>query len=60
VESFRAGFEGFVEDLLAATLDVPGGAVVDGRRGVQSDAGMAVGVVVVGEEDVAEAAGFVQ
>ena len=41
-------------------LDVPGGAVVDGRRGVQPDAGMAVGVVVVGEEDVAEAAGLVQ
>ena len=34
--------EGVVEDLLAAGLDGPGGAVVDGGGGVQADSGMAV------------------
>ena len=47
--------EGVVEDLLAAGLDGPGGAVVDGGGGVQADSGMAVLSVVVGEEGAAEA-----
>ena len=38
----------------------PGGAVVDGGGGVQPDPGMAVLVVVVGEEQVAECACVVQ
>ena len=54
------GGEGVVEDLLAAGLYGPGGAVVDRGRGVQADPGMAVLVVVVGEEDVAECACVVQ
>jgi hypothetical protein len=55
-EAFRAGGVGVVEDLLAAGLDRPGGAVVDRGGGVQPDPGMPVLVVVVGEEDVAERA----
>ena len=41
-EAFGAGGVGVVEDLLAAGLDRPGGAVVYGCRGVQPDPGMAV------------------
>ena len=52
--------EGVVEDLLAAGLDGPGGAVVDGGGGVQADSGMAVLSVVVGEEGAAEHACVVQ
>jgi hypothetical protein len=46
--SVRAGGIGVVEDLLAAGLDRPGGAVVNRCRGVQPDPGMAVVVVVPG------------
>ena len=55
-EPVGPGGEGAVEDELAAGLDGPGGAVVDRGRGVQADPGMAVLVVVVGEEQVAECA----
>jgi hypothetical protein len=46
--------------LLAAGADFPPGAVVDGLGGVQADSGMAVPGVVVGEEKVAELAGFAE
>src|SRR5690349_24584832 len=49
-----------VEDLLAAALDRPGGAVVHRGGGMQPDPGMAVPGVVVGEENVAERAGVLQ
>jgi hypothetical protein len=56
-EPVGAGGEGGVEDLLAAGLDMPGGAVVDRGWRVEADPGMAVLGVVVGEEDAAECAG---
>ena len=59
-EPVGPGGEGAVEDELAAGLDGPGGAVVDRGRGVQADPGMAVLVVVVGEEQVAECACVLQ
>ena len=54
------GGAGVVEDLLAAGLDGPGAPVVHGCGGVQPDPGMAVVVIVIGEEDVAECACFVE
>src|SRR6266852_6153331 len=59
-EPARAGGEGVVENLLAARLDGPGGAVVDRGWRMKADPGMAMLGVVVGEENVAEGAGFVQ
>ena len=56
-EPLGAGGEGVVEDLLAAGLDGPGGAVVDGGGSVQADAGMPVLGVIEEEEGVAEPAG---
>jgi len=41
---------GGIEGAGPAGADIGGGAVVDRCRGVQSDAGVAVFVVVVGEE----------
>ncbi len=49
-ESLGVGGVGGVEGLLPHHLDAVGGAVVDRGRGVQSDPGMAVLMVVVAEE----------
>lgn len=57
-EAVGPGGEGGVEDFLASPADFPPGAVVDGLRGVQPDSGMAVLVVVVVEEKLAERAGL--
>ena len=59
VEPSGVGGVGVVEDLLPVRLDGLGAAVMNRGGGVQPDAGMAVFVVVVGEEDVAEGAGVV-
>ena len=56
-ESGRVGGVGGVEGDGALGADLGGGAVVDRRRGVQPDAGVAVDVVVVIEERGAERAG---
>ena len=53
-EPFGAGGEGVVEDLLAAGLDRPRGAVVDGGGCMKADAGMAVLGVIESEEGAAE------
>jgi hypothetical protein len=51
------GSVGGVEGGGALGADLGGGAVVDRRRGVQADAGVAVVMVVIVEEGVAEGAG---
>src|SRR3546814_20231808 len=58
-ESFGAGGVGSVEDGLASGSDGGVAAVVDVGGGVEPDAGVAVVVVVVSEEPVAERAGVV-
>lgn len=55
-EPFRSGRVGGVEGLLAQCTDVAGGAVVNRGGGVQPDPGVAVFVVVVAEEPLAERA----
>ena len=45
------------EDVCAVSADLFGGSIVDGRGGVQSEAGVVVLVVVVVEELFAERAG---
>lgn len=51
---------GGVEGGLAVCLDLIGGPEVDRRRGVEPDPGMAMVVVVVGEESLAEGPGVGQ
>ena len=58
-ESFGAGGVGGVENDLALRADGGGAAVVDVGGGVEPDAGVAVLVVVVIEERVAEPSGVV-
>ena len=58
-ESFGVGGVGGVEDGLAVGADGGGAAVVDVGGGVQGDAGVAVVVVVVVEEPVAEGSGVI-
>jgi EamA-like transporter family len=60
VEPLGVGGVGGTEDLSAAGLDLDCGAVVHGGRGVIADAGMAVFVVVVAEENLAEGAGILE
>lgn len=55
-EPVGVGGVGVAEGLLALWADLRGGAVVHRCRGVQADAGVAVLVVVVGEELLAERA----
>ena len=59
-EAFGAGGVGSVQGGLALGADLGGGAVVDAGGGVQPDPGMAVLVVVVGEELLGERAGVGQ
>ena len=54
------GGVGRVQGELALSADLAGGAVVDAGGGVQPDAGVAVLVVVVGEELLGERAGVGQ
>jgi len=48
VEPLRARRVGGIEDVLALSLDLPGSPVMDAGRGVQTDPGMPVLVVVPG------------
>ena len=53
-EALRVGGSGGVEGLLTGGVDRAGGREVDRGWGVPADPGMAVDVVVLGEEPVAE------
>lgn len=56
-EAFGVGGTGGVEGGLAGIVDRAGGRVVDRGGGVSADPGMAVDVVVLGEEPIAECPG---
>jgi hypothetical protein len=59
-EALGVGGAGGVEGVLAGLVDGAGGREVDRGRGVPADPGMAVDVVVLGEEPVAERPGGLQ
>ena len=56
-EPFGVRGVGRVEGDLAGVVDGGGGAEVDRRRGVPADPGVAMDVVVLGEESVTERSG---